>query len=160
LRISFSVLRLSRNQREEQFFIQSLLGVEEDLNKVRGPILFPVFGRGRVLLALHGEELASGPVERWTTFLCGSCSCTVKEGNPGVDLPIRADWDGLLETPGKEPSAPTITAPAIPPGRQTNEEPSAAEPRPWRHWLWVGLAGSLVLLAAGAWWRRGSRGGG
>jgi hypothetical protein len=153
LRISFPVLRLSRNQPEEQFFVQTLLGSEEGLSKISGPILFPIFGRGRVLLALHGEELTATLVERWTTFLCGACSCKVKEGNPGVDLLIHADWDELLETPEKEaPRTPTITAPAIPPGPPVAVEESEQEPRRCRCWLWSGVVGAgFVFLAGGVW---------
>jgi hypothetical protein len=30
-------------------------------------------------------------------FLVGSCSCEVKEQNPGVDLLMQADWVGLVK---------------------------------------------------------------
>jgi hypothetical protein len=156
LRISFAMAKVSRTDADESFLVQTLLASEEGLTKVKGPIVFPVFGRGRVLLALNGKELSAGSLERWASFLCGPCSCRVKEATPGTDLLISAEWDELLETPPEKspPVQPTITAPPIPPGRSEPEEPPLAEPEPrsCRCWLWGGVsAGSLVLLAAGAW---------
>ncbi len=34
------------------------------------------------------------------SFLCGECSCQVKELNPGMDLPIVADWPAIFERIG------------------------------------------------------------
>jgi len=30
-------------------------------------------------------------------YICGACSCEWKQGNPGADLLMTADWDGALE---------------------------------------------------------------
>ncbi len=45
-------------------------------------------------------------------FLCGECSCEVKELNPGMDLPIAADWPAIFERIG--PAADS--GPETPPG--------------------------------------------
>jgi hypothetical protein len=163
LRISFPVLRLSRTQAEERFLVQSLLGSEEGLRQVSGPILFPIFGRGRGLLALHGETLTAAHLERWASFLCSACSCRVKEANPGVDLLITADWGELLEVAENEaPSKPALTAPAIPPGLSEEEDAttSADKPHSCRCWLWSGVAGGgVVFLVACVWLLRRRVGG-
>jgi hypothetical protein len=163
LRISFPVVRLSRDQAEESFLVRTLLNSEEGLAKVAGPIVFPIFGRGRVLMALHGEQVTPTHIERWASFLCGACSCRVKEANPGVDLLIAADWEELLETLGDRASAPkkpAITAPPIPPGSTGRQEDvSAEEPAPHtcHCWLWGSLSAIGVVAAAVGGWRLHSR---
>jgi hypothetical protein len=96
LKASFTTLRLSRDDPSEQGLVRMLLGSEPDLDKVRGPIVFPVFGRGRALCSLFGENLSGEQLHNMALFLCGECSCTVKELNPGVDLLLAADWPLLL----------------------------------------------------------------
>jgi len=97
LLVSFPILRMTRDQAEEAGFIESLLRCEDDLDKVKGPIVFTVFGRGRVLTALHGKDLKSTELEAVGRFLCGACSCQVKELNPGMDLLFRTRWEALLD---------------------------------------------------------------
>jgi hypothetical protein len=65
--------------------------------KVKGPILFPVFGRGRVLGSVFGKELNAGTIFEVAHFLCKECSCQLKELNPGMDLLIQADWPAIFE---------------------------------------------------------------
>jgi hypothetical protein len=147
LRISFPVVKLPRDQAEKAFLVRALLDSEEGLAKVAGPIVFPIFGRGRALMALHGEQLAPTHVERWASFLCGACSCRVKEANPGVDLLITADWDELLQT--SEEKWITPTAPPIPPGRPARVE--KLDPHRCHCWLWGSLsAAGVVAGMAGA----------
>jgi hypothetical protein len=163
LRVSFPVVRLAREQVEEAFLVSTLLASEEGLVKAAGPIVFPIFGRGRVLMALHGEQLVPTHIERWASFLCGACSCRVKEGNPGVDLLIGANWDELLETPEEKatmPGKPAITAPPIPPG-PTGGGSDASADKPEAHdchcWLWGSLSVVGVLVAGAGVWRLRSR---
>lgn len=103
LRLAFSVLRLSRDEPEEEVFVRQLLASEPDLVEHPEPIAFPVFGQGRVLYALLGDGIKSENVDRAATFLIGSCSCEVKEKNPGVDLIMMADWKGVVEAGGALP---------------------------------------------------------
>jgi hypothetical protein len=101
LRVSFTVLRLSRKDAAEAALLRQVMGSEEGLADVRGPIVCPVFGRGRLLCALHGKEIGAEQLSRVASFLCGACSCRVKELNPGVDLLLGADWPALLEAAEK-----------------------------------------------------------
>lgn len=179
LKVAFSVVRVSRADAGESAFVRMLLDSEDDLDKAKGPIALPVFGRGRALVALEGETLCAKEIERAAKFLCGACSCRVKELNPGTDLLTSADWDGLLDaepvaepTPKKEAAREEVAAVTIPPGRTVPAEPTPpatayAEPPAearecaCRAWLY-GAAGACAALAlgCGAWavFARRSRG--
>src|SRR5205807_2030862 len=49
LKMSLPLLVLDRKGAKEAELIRMLLATEDDLEKVEGPIVFPIFGRGRVL---------------------------------------------------------------------------------------------------------------
>lgn len=97
LRLSFPMLRLSRSNTSETFLMQALLGSEADLKDLKEPMAFPIFGRGRVLYALVGRGISLDNVTTAAKFLIGSCSCQIKEQNPGSDLLLNADWKALLK---------------------------------------------------------------
>ena len=105
LHVRFSIHRMNRDDPAEREFLRILFSTEEDLDKVKGPIVLPIFGRGRLLCSLYGKDLTTTQIANVTRFLCGECSCQVKELNPGVDLLLRADWPRILETAGP-PSDP------------------------------------------------------
>jgi hypothetical protein len=152
LRLSFALVRLSREEAKEALFLSMLLGSDEELAKVKGPILFPIFGRGRLLIGLHGTQLKATSLERWATFLCGPCSCQVKDLNPGMDLLLSAAWNELLEADdAPEPTRPALTAPEIPPGRTTTPSPPLTEPRGTLQWWLLPALGicTIVVLVAG-----------
>ena len=157
LQIGFSLLRIQHSNSDEQVFLQMLLNFESDLGELAGePMAFPVFGRGRFLEPLVGRGVTRDNVFESSIYLCGACSCEVKEQNPGKDLLMSMNWDKALE--GKQ----MIVDKALPPLEGTAalmqersivlppETPAAAErsERGWRFSLITGMA--LVLgLAAG-----------
>ncbi|MCP4377175.1 MAG: hypothetical protein GY794_13495 [bacterium] len=96
LKVAFSVLRVSPKATAERMFVKMLLGSEEGLDKVKGPIVFPIFGRGRALAAFYGKWLDAENIEDACVFLVGRCSCEVKSGNPGTDIMFSMDWDAAL----------------------------------------------------------------
>lgn len=98
LRISFSSIRISREDAREDVFLQQLLGMESDLRELREPIAFPIFGRGRALYALAGQGINTDNISDAAAFLIGPCSCQVKDQNPGVDVLMAVDWDRLVRT--------------------------------------------------------------
>lgn len=98
LKIEFSTIRLSRDDPAEAFFVRNLLVSEDDLMEFDEPIAFPIFGRGRVLYGLIGAGIAPDVIDEACVFLTGSCSCEVKEQNPGMDLLMSVDWDRLVST--------------------------------------------------------------
>jgi len=115
-------------------------------DKIRQPIAFPIFGRGRVLCALVGDEIKKENVEEICYFLVGGCSCQVKEANPGWDLLLSADWDGMLEGQMEE---------AVFAGPATVVKGGGAG-LPWRNIL-IALSSLLVLVAGTTYvilWRR------
>jgi len=128
--LTFSVVRIARDDPKERMFVRMLLRSEPDLETLSGPMAFPIFGRGRVLYALVGEGINKDTIEETCVFLAGPCSCQVKAENPGVDLLMCMDWEGslgnsLLEIAAFEPlaSAPAENAPE---GRAANAESAKA----------------------------------
>lgn len=97
VRISFSILKLARDNEDEKFLVDLLLDSEGDLRKYDDePLVFPVFGRGIVLFALVGDGISEENIEESCLFLTGPCSCQVKALNPGLDLLIKFKWDNVL----------------------------------------------------------------
>jgi hypothetical protein len=94
-RVAFSVLRVARDDAAEAGFVAQLTALRDKLDASQ-PLAVLVFGRGRALGALTGSELEAGTIDDACLFLVGSCSCQVKDMNPGIDLLIDADWDTLL----------------------------------------------------------------
>jgi len=96
LKVAFSVLTLSRSDEEERVLVEMLLAAEADLGDYDEPMAFPVFGRGRTLGALVGRGINSDNIEDTCAYLTSACSCLVKAENPGTDLLMAVDWDGML----------------------------------------------------------------
>jgi hypothetical protein len=107
VRIGFSVVRVSRDDAAEAPLVEMLMSTEADLAKDAAgePAAFAVFGQGRALWALVGKGINKDNLEEYAGFLCGPCSCQVKEQNPGVDMLFAADWLAPFR------GAPQVTAP-------------------------------------------------
>src|SRR5262245_6504013 len=95
LKIAFSLVRVPRTGAESDL-VAMLLSSEPDLVTLPEPMVFPVFGRGRALLALIGAGITEKNIHDAAEFLVGPCSCQVKEQNPGFDLLLSADWQTLV----------------------------------------------------------------
>ena len=76
------VLVLDRSKPEEAVLVRLLLNTGEELAEAKGPILFAIYGKGRALPGLAGEDLSEKYLFEVTSFLCGPCSCTIKAFNP------------------------------------------------------------------------------
>lgn len=129
LKLSFSVLRVGRKDPAEEMLVRMLLNTEDDLPGRADAMVFPAFGRGRVMPALVGAGITSGNIREAAAFLAGPCSCEVKRDNPGVDLLLTADWRG---TPGTDsppaPPVPSGTSVLIPRAVSAPEAPEPAPP--------------------------------
>jgi len=123
--LKFTILEIDPNDPAEQLLIKLMSGFEADAKSE--PLVAPVFGRGRALEVISAKQLNAGLIEDLTMFLCGACSCQVKERNPGFDLLLATNWN--MELYGEEGEAPpavtnlerTPTKPTpltIPPGRK------------------------------------------
>jgi hypothetical protein len=90
----FSILPVSRTDPNESILLRLLLGSESDLGEYSDhPIIFPVFGRGRVLYALIGEGINTDNIRETISFIVGPCGCEIKMMSPGVDVLMAANWD-------------------------------------------------------------------
>ena len=122
LRVDFSVLSLSRKDPQEKFLIESLLNSESDLMDFDEPVAFPVFGRGLVLYALVGKGINGDTIRGASKFICGPCSCQVKEQNPGFDLLLEHSWEQAVgDVFVSQPIPGTGAQPKllkVPPGRK------------------------------------------
>ena len=97
LKINFTVKRLTRDK-DETLLRSLLMNIEDDLKEYDGePMAFPFFGRGRFLVPMIGDGINVENVEMATSYLCGACSCQVKDQNPGVDILSNIDWYSYLE---------------------------------------------------------------
>ena len=93
----FSLIRLSRDDPAEEVFVDMLMYSEPGLFEYQEyPMVFPVFGRGRALYALAGRGITRDNIYVACEVTIGPCSCTVKDGNPGVDMLIVADWNDSI----------------------------------------------------------------
>jgi hypothetical protein len=174
MRVRFPIVEVSRSAGED-VFVRMLLGTEDGLDKVDGPIAFPVFGRGRALCSLHGRDL-DNPTElqHALNFLCRDCSCPAKELNPGIDLLIAGDWNVIFSAEaGPMPrvtSLPGIETRPVgvddgdraelrggpPAGYSPIEVTGKSSDR--RNWLRYGMiAAGISVVVTGIWAFRGRR---
>ena len=118
--LRFSLLEIGHDDPQERFLRQLFS------NSGNRPVVVPVFGRGRALELIHAQELTDSIIEDVTTYLCGACSCQVKDRNPGFDLLLQVDWERELF--GDDPAPPILPTGdrhhpktlAIPPGKSSN----------------------------------------
>jgi len=97
LSYEFSTLTISRSDPQERMLLEMLLKSEPDLGDYAdGPIVFPVFGRGRALYALASEGINTDTIRETIAFLTGPCGCEIKMLNPGVDLLMAENWDAAV----------------------------------------------------------------
>jgi hypothetical protein len=97
LRLGFSLVRLAKNDAEEEVLRSMLLASEPDLAEFDDPIVIPVYGRGRTYYALVGKGISPELIEDNGRFVCGDCSCQIKDQNPGVDLLLAANWEDEVQ---------------------------------------------------------------
>ena len=109
LDMRFSVLEIEADDPEEKFLINWLTSLRKDSYEDDEPLIMPVFGRGRALEVMPASALNPSLLQQLCVFLCGACSCQVKDLNPGFDLLISADWqselfgDEIPDIPESEP---------------------------------------------------------
>jgi len=94
--------------RKEAILSRMLMNFFEDAGRGGEPVVFPVFGRGRSLGVLAGNEISAENISQITTFLLNPCSCQIKMANPGFDLMMHADWNELLANYYQAPVRPVM----------------------------------------------------
>jgi len=127
LKIHFSTLAVSRNEPAEEIFISMLLKHSPRMRSITDqPIAIPIFGRGRVLEGMIGQDITLEHTLGASSYLCSACSCQVKEENPGLDMLMAVKWadhmlgsliveerelpplEGIGEIINSEPSIPSV----------------------------------------------------
>lgn len=105
------VIRISAGDPAEKDFRVLLHALAKaDGLSVDGPLVFPVFGRGRAVAMISDKGITREALERICTYLTGDCSCEVKGQNPGIDLLMGARWDDVGQgTYVKEVPLPDLT---------------------------------------------------
>lgn len=102
-------VRVNRDDSQEQWLVRQLLASEEELASSSEPMVFVMYGRGRVQLPYIGDGITYENLKTPIQFCTGDCSCTVKEQNPGFDIIARHDWDAaaaaMVEKFGREEGA-------------------------------------------------------
>ena len=108
LLLQFSVLEVDPSDPKEQYLVRQLQGFHADATIDGEPLIVPIFGRGRALEVIPASQLNADLVHDLTEFLCGACSCQVKEQNPGFDLLLSTNWNEALfgdDSEGPPPEA-------------------------------------------------------
>jgi hypothetical protein len=96
LLLQFSILEMDASDPKEQYLVRQLTGFQTEAFAAGEPLIVPVFGRGRSLEVIPGSQLTGELIHDLTEFLCGACSCQVKEQNPGFDLLLSTNWNVAL----------------------------------------------------------------
>lgn len=98
LKIKFTYLSLDRDNNDEAFLTAMLLNLEPDLKDIDQPMAFAIYGRGRSLPPLIGKGISKNNIiNEDCNYLCGDCTCEIKEQNPGTDLLFSQDWKEALQ---------------------------------------------------------------
>ena len=103
LKLKFSVLRVARDDPREAALVRMLRVAEPELAQSDEALVVPVIGRGRAVSALMGSRADEERIGAFAEFICGQCSCEVKDLNPGIDLLMTANWDLIFEE-GRDPA--------------------------------------------------------
>ena len=157
LKVDFSLLKVSRKDPKEAVLLSMLLNLEDDLGDyAQEPMAFPVFGRGRALEPLIGKGIHRDNLLEHSTYLCGACSCEVKDQNPGIDLLLAAGWDAILSDQiGLEDLAKPLTVKSDPLPAETAIPSDSGKTQAPSRTVLIWLAALLLLLGAGRLLRRG-----
>jgi hypothetical protein len=108
LKISFSSLRIRRSDPAERGLVKLLPGASDGARHDPGPIVYPIFGRGRILAVLTGEQLNTDTLQDMGDSLCGNCSCILKGQLPGGDLLMAASWETILQGEAISEDSPAL----------------------------------------------------
>ncbi|MCX7826237.1 MAG: hypothetical protein N2689_11865, partial [Verrucomicrobiae bacterium] len=155
LRIRFAITEVKRDDSDEPVLLSILRTVApEELAKPL-PMVVPIFGRGRALHLVVGEDINADNIREICYFLTGSCSCEVKAMNPGFDLFIPGDWEARLmegyvdAVNMAQVTGPSVAAPTNQPAVKPDPPPKAETARPpAESSLTRNLAAVLVALLA------------
>ena len=91
-------LTVSSEDPAEKWLIRMMMLSEKDLeDEAAEPIVFPIFGRGRVLPPLIGAGITVDNLMECMGYVSGPCSCQIKDQNIGGDLLMTWNWEATAE---------------------------------------------------------------
>jgi len=94
-------------------FLKLLENWDPELKTDEEPVAFAMFGRGRALGPIVGEEINPEWIGDVCVYLTGACSCQIKRDNPGWDILLMVDWEGVIRGQYTLAEAlPKLTTPA------------------------------------------------
>ncbi len=125
-KVHSSIIALKKGDAKEQVFYTMLTRNDDELTKSQDPIAIPIFGQGRALWPLMGKGIDKELIIESMIFLSGSCSCQIKDQNPGYDIFLNVDWAEALEnrTTGQIMTTKVITPETSP---IPNQQPTQSE---------------------------------
>ena len=88
-----TVIKIYRNDKDENHFVSMLLNVEDDLKYINEPMLFGIFGRFKALEPLVSKGITEENVNLMINFLTADCSCLIKDDLPGTDILYTSNWE-------------------------------------------------------------------
>lgn len=94
--VQIGLVEVSRDDSQEQWLVQQLLHLEDDLPDLDNTMIFPVFGRGHVLEPYLGKGITTTNLLEPIAFMSGPCACEVKASSAGMDLLTNYDWQAHL----------------------------------------------------------------
>jgi hypothetical protein len=111
LQVAFSLVRVTRNDPAEEFFV-NLLSLGERFSPTK-PAAFPVFGRGRALRPIAGRHLEDKFILDACSYITGACSNGVKELRPAKDLLLCGRWESIFEVASSPSAQSVVTNPPV-----------------------------------------------
>ena len=96
MKLAFSIREVDASASELGLLRNCLSAWDPELTEQSGPLIVPVFARGRALAVFMPDELDEEVIAEVCYFLVGPCSCRVKDLNPGFDLVMPFPWDRAL----------------------------------------------------------------
>ncbi|GDY13393.1 hypothetical protein LBMAG53_22710 [Planctomycetota bacterium] len=113
-RVDFQVFAIASDDPAEQGLVRQLTQFDPSFANLAGPKAFAVFGQGRYI-PLAGSELSARGIADLVGFLVGSCSCEIKDQNPGIDLMTTTDWTAyrFLSAEPAKVAAGVVPAPGL-----------------------------------------------
>ncbi len=117
---------VDRQDPDEVWTVRQLLAVKADLPLTDEPMLFAVFGRGRVAEPRVGEQITADAVADLIEFFNAPCTCEAMYEAPSVDLLTDFLWPVSAPVGPVEDERPYYSLFAPPPRLPQIESPAVA----------------------------------
>ena len=125
--VKASIMLLDRDNKQEALLLGMLTRLIPEIHDMTDPVAFPIYGRGRALWPMPAKDVTPDNIDSTLSFLCGSCSCQIKDENPGYDLMLSVDWDSIItDTYIGQTEMPELTGPTAHAETDTDSTPTSS----------------------------------